>query len=66
MSSPAFEAFLALVYTDAPARARFVADPHGEARRARLTDDEVDALVGIDRRGLELAARSLAAKRRDS
>ncbi|HYE07351.1 MAG TPA: hypothetical protein VEL07_17685 [Planctomycetota bacterium] len=65
MSSPAFEAFLALIYTDAAARVRFVADPRGEAQRAGLTPAQIESLVAIDGRGLELAARSLAAKRRD-
>jgi hypothetical protein len=57
------EAFLARLYTDAGLRARFLADPRGEARRARLSDEEVLALVAIDRVGLELVAASLARKR---
>lgn len=63
MSSPAFEAFLARIYVDPSALRRFLADPRGEAERAGLAADEIAALVAIDRRGLELAARSLAAKR---
>jgi hypothetical protein len=62
--SIAFEGFLARLYVDAEARRRFLADPRGEATRAGLAGDEVDALVDIDRVGLELAAASLARKRR--
>ena len=61
--APELEAFLALLYTDAEARRRFVADPRGEAARAGMTDAECDALERIDGRGLELAARSFAHKR---
>jgi hypothetical protein len=58
-----FEAYLALIYTDAGARRRFLADPRGEARRAGLDEREADALARIDRVGLELTAASLARKR---
>jgi hypothetical protein len=61
--SAAFEAFLARIYTDAGARARFLEDPRGEARRAGLDPRDQDALAGVDRIGLEMAARSFAAKR---
>jgi hypothetical protein len=61
--STAFEAYLARLYVDASARARFLADPRGEATRAGLTPAECAALDGIDRPGLELAARSFASKR---
>jgi len=60
---PEFENFLALIYTDGCARARFLADPSGEAQRAGLLPDECRALDRIDRVGLELAARSFARKR---
>jgi hypothetical protein len=63
MSAPAFEAFLARLYVDAEALARFLADARGEATLAGLAPDEVEALVRIDRVGLEMAARSFAAKR---
>ena len=63
MSSPRLEAFLALLYTDAAARGRFLADPAGEAHAAALDESETAALVAIDRVGLALAARSFAAKR---
>ena len=64
MSSPRLEAFLARLYVDAAARRRFLADPAGTAREAGLDDGQADALATIDRVGLELAARSFAAKRR--
>lgn len=57
------EAFLARLYTDAELRARFLADPAGEARRAGLDDEAAARLATIDREGLELAAQSYAAKR---
>ena len=63
MSTPAFEAFLARLYTDAAARARFLAEPEAEACRAGLSPDQCRALAAIDRTGLEMAARSLARKR---
>lgn len=62
--SPAYEAFLVRLYTDDDARARFLVDPPAEASRGGLTIDEAAAIVQIDRTGLELAARSYAAKRR--
>lgn len=61
--SAAFEAFLARIYTDAGARARFLEDPRGEAAGAGLDVHEQDALAAVDRVGLEMAARSFAAKR---
>lgn len=61
--SAAFEAFLARIYVDAGARERFLADPRGEAGRAGLSPLECDALDGIDRTGLALAARSFERKR---
>jgi len=64
MSTARFEAFLARIYVDAEARARFLADPRGEAMRAGLAEREVSALEKIDRVGLELAAQSLQRKRR--
>ena len=64
MSTARFEAFLARIYVDAEARARFLADPRGEAMRAGLAEREVYALEKIDRVGLELAAQSLQHKRR--
>ena len=63
MSSPAFEAFLARLYTDARFRRRFLAAPRAAAERAGLSPAECAALERIDREGLEMAARSFAAKR---
>lgn len=63
MSSPALEAFLARLYTDQDARARFTADIRGEALRAGLSDAEATALQGIDVTGLQMAATSYARKR---
>ena len=62
MSAP-FESFLARIYVDGDARARFLADPRGEACRAGLTVAEEEALARIDRTGLTLAARSFERKR---
>jgi hypothetical protein len=61
--SPAFEAFLAQLYGDAQVRARFLADPLGEATKAGLAMPEVQALQHIDRVGLALAASSFEKKR---
>jgi hypothetical protein len=61
--SASLEAYLARLYLDADARRAFVADPRGAARIAGLDDNDVTALERIDRTGLELAARSLQAKR---
>jgi len=63
--SPAFEAFLARLYVDRSARARFLADPNREAAAAGLTGAELAAAARIDRAGLELAARSFERKRRE-
>jgi hypothetical protein len=63
MSSPALEKFLATIYVDAEARARFLAAPREEAARAGLSEDQCRALESIDRVGLEMAARSFARKR---
>jgi hypothetical protein len=63
VSRPAFEAFLARLYVDAPFRAAVLADPAGVARAAALGEEEVAALEAIDRQGLVLAANSFAHKR---
>ena len=64
MSASRFEAFLARLYVDEGARARFLADPRGEALKAGLTAREVEAVVGIDLVGLDLFTKSLERKRR--
>jgi hypothetical protein len=63
MSSVALENYLARLYTDAAARARFDADPKGEAMQAGLSAAESAALVACDRVGLEMAAESFRHKR---
>jgi hypothetical protein len=63
MSAADFEAFLARIYVDPEARAQFLADPRGEAQKAGLTEEECEALVNIDRVGLDFAATSFARKR---
>jgi hypothetical protein len=52
------EALLARLYVDPAARARFLADPEAEARRAGVAP-----LGPVDLVGLELAAASVAGKR---
>jgi hypothetical protein len=59
----AVEAFLARVFVDPVARARFLADPDGEVRRAGLAPEDARALAMLDLDDLELAARSFARKR---
>ena len=62
MSAP-LEAFLARIYVDAEARARFLADPRAEAVSSGLSPTDVDAVMNIDRLGLEMSAKSLQRKR---
>jgi hypothetical protein len=63
MNSSELEKFLATLYVDAEVRARFLAAPGEEAKRAGLSEEHCRALQNIDRIGLELAARSFARKR---
>lgn len=63
MSPERLEAFLARLYVDRAARARFRADPAGEAKRGGLSESQRRALEGIDWVGLELTAQSFAQKR---
>jgi hypothetical protein len=63
VSSQAVERFLAKIYSDSDARARFLKDPRGEATRAGLLPAQCVALECIDRVGLEMAARSFDVKR---
>ena len=62
MNGPGLEAFLAKIYVDKEARARFLSDPRGEALKAGLAEEEVRALENIDRIGLSLMAASLERK----
>ena len=59
-----FEAFLAKIYVNAEARAKFLANPRKEAADAGLTPEEVDAIEKLDRTGLQMTANSLVRKRR--
>ena len=63
MTTSRFEAFLANIYVDERARAKFLEDPRGEAIKAGLMLQEVEALEKIDRVGLDLLAKSLERKR---
>jgi hypothetical protein len=63
MSSPALEEFLARLYTDEPALAKFLRAPTEAARAAGLNDAEVSALANADHIGLVMAAASFHAKR---
>lgn len=63
MSAITFEAFLAKLYVDEGVRSRFLADPEGEAIRAGLTPREIEAVIKIDRVGLQLFSASLERKR---
>ena len=63
MSDSLFEAFLARIYVDETARAKFLADPRGEATKAGLTAEQVENVIKIDRDGLELFAGSLKRKK---
>lgn len=58
-----FEAVLARLYIDGEYREQFLQDPRRVAAEAGLTGAEAEALVAIDREGLDLASRSFAFKR---
>ncbi len=63
MSSPLLEGFLARLYSDADLRDAFLDDPRAQAQKYGLSEAEVDAMCRIDQVGLQMAARSYAAKR---
>ena len=63
MNQSRLEIFLARIYVDEQARARFLVDPRGEAVEAGLTPEQVEDVVNIDRDGLELFAASLERKK---
>jgi hypothetical protein len=63
MSSPRLEGFLARLLVDADFRGEFLADPGRVIEREQMDDAERQALIDIDRTGLQFAARSIAAKR---
>jgi Aromatic-ring-opening dioxygenase LigAB, LigA subunit len=62
-SAVRLERFLARLYTDPALRAAFLADPRAVALAAHLSEEDADALVRIDRLGLELASDSFERKR---
>lgn len=62
MNDSRLEIFLARIYVDREARAKFLADPRGEATKAGLTAQQVEDVIKIDRDGLELLADSLERK----
>jgi hypothetical protein len=64
MTTPRFERFLASLYAEDGLRQRFVADARATAAAEGLALHEIEALANIDLTGLELAARSYAAKRK--
>ena len=63
MSDSRLESFLARIYVDETTRAKFLADPRGEALAAGLTAEQVENILKIDRDGLELFAASLESKK---
>jgi hypothetical protein len=63
VSASSVEAFLARIYVDAQARARFLSNPTVEALNAGLSPDEIEAVKQMDQVGLELFALSLERKR---
>ena len=63
MSSPALEEFLARLYSDEPALAKFLQAPTEAAQAAGLNDAEVSALANADHIGLVMAAASYRTKR---
>ncbi|MBS1824451.1 MAG: hypothetical protein JST93_03955 [Acidobacteria bacterium] len=63
MSTPEFESFLARLYTDPEARARFLNNRIAEAQSANLTPDQIASLEHLDADALEAAAHSFTRKR---
>lgn len=62
--SARLETFLARLHVDAETRALFLQDPRKEATAAGLSPTEIEAMVQMDRTGLEMAATSLLRKKR--
>ena len=63
MTSPAFEAFLARLYTDEAFRNGFLENPEETGRSFGLNEVEIAELECLDLTGLELAADSFSRKR---
>jgi hypothetical protein len=66
MHSSRLETFLARLFTDAQFREAFISNARQIADAQGLDCAEREAVLAIDRPGLLLAARSFAAKRRDT
>jgi hypothetical protein len=63
VSSPRFEAFLARLYSEPAFLDRFLSAPEQAMSEAGLDAREREAAIAIERVGLQMAARSYAAKR---
>ena len=63
MSAQAFEVVLARLYSDGTAWQLFCAAPEQLLNRYELTGQERDALLSIERTGLEMAVKSYNRKR---
>ena len=63
MSSPALEAYLAVLYTDEAKRQAFLLAPRAQALLHGLSPQEAEAMAAIDRTGLQMAAASFQHKR---
>ena len=63
MSSPALEAYLAVLYTDDAKRHAFLQAPQAQALLHGLSPQEAEAMAAIDRIGLRMAAASFQHKR---
>lgn len=63
MNDSPIETFLARIYVNRDARAKFLADPRGEATKAGLTAQQVEDVIKMDRDRLELLADSLERKK---
>jgi hypothetical protein len=61
--SARLETFLARLHVHAETRLRFLQDPRKEAAAAGLAATEIEAMVQMDRTGLEMAATSLLRKK---
>lgn len=57
------EAFLAKLYVDESARARFLEDPRAAATQSGLAANEIEAVMRMDLVGLRMTATSLRRKK---
>jgi hypothetical protein len=63
MSAPELELFLARLYTDRTLYERFIANSELELQSHHLSQESIEALLGIDIQGLKLAVGSYHHKR---